>query len=85
MLDNILACKEDTPLLLCIKKSLNAQKKGIPADGARHQRQLGIAGDVCKISGEQYICLKVEISLARAHNDLLSGAMQMPKFKRLYN
>ena len=52
VLDDILACKEDTLLLLCIKTSLNAQKEGILTDGTRQQRELGIAGDVCKISGE---------------------------------
>ena len=52
VLDDLLACKEQTQLLLCIKISLDEVKKGIPSDAALQQLEAGIAGEECKIAGE---------------------------------
>jgi hypothetical protein len=79
-IEDVLQCVEDTPLLLCIEKKINADHGNKLSDGASRQKTLGIGGDVCRIAGRQYYCLRVAIQSARKHLDIIHGNISEAEF-----
>ena len=84
VLEDILQCVDDTPLLLCISKKLDGTYEKILSDGAKQQKQKGVGGDQCKIAGQQFYCLRIAMDNARKHRDMVSGAMAEPAFIQDY-
>ena len=85
VLEDVIACKQDTTLLLCVAKELNERFQNKLTDGARQQKSAGTGGDRCKISGKEHFCLKVSMLEVRGHLELQSGAMQEGVFVRKYD
>lgn len=84
ILEDVLGCLKGTRLLLCIRKDLDEHFSNMLSDGAKIQRANGVAGDKCKISGQEYFCLSVLIFKDDFYVDLVSGEMQKKKFEYEY-
>jgi len=84
VLEDILATDEKTPLLLCIATSMDDEYMNKLTEGAEQQKLAGVAGDICKISGVQYFCLRVDILEAPDHLQLSSGTIGESEFYKKY-
>jgi len=86
VLEDLLACDEDKPLLLCIARSLDDDYNDLLSDAAMEQG-LCRGGDpeICRISGKEYYCIKVTMDQARKHQELISGAMQGDALHKLFD
>ena len=76
ILEDLLGCVEDHCFLLCIAKELDDKYSSVLSDATMEQSMPGIGGEVCRISGRYYYCIKAMMDQAHAHQDLVSGAMQ---------
>jgi len=69
VLEDMLKSHLDDKFLILIAKD-STEYAGIPKDAAKLQREAGIGGDECKISGLEYYCLKGRISNCPKHDEI---------------
>mmetsp|Transcript_35557 Transcript_35557/g.74958 ORF Transcript_35557/g.74958 Transcript_35557/m.74958 type:complete len:239 (+) Transcript_35557:493-1209(+) len=85
VLEDVLGCDQDHPLLLCVSKELDGDLfSGMLSEGVITQIKNGTGGDMCKISGKTYYNLTVTMHECRAHQRLIAGTMQMLEFEWEY-
>ena len=80
VLEDLLSCQLGDRFLMLIKKSKSEDFADKPEMAAVAQQTRGIGGELCKISGELYYCLKATISHAPLHEELRLG-MTRGQFK----
>jgi hypothetical protein len=76
-MEDMLSCDADTKFLLCLHKGMDGSNEynNLISDSAMEQDLAGIGGERRRIVWKVYYCLKVTMSEATVHHDLISGMM----------
>ena len=74
-MEDMLSCDADMKFLLCFHEDMDGSNEynHLISHSAMEKDIAGIAGERCNIFGKVYYCLKVTMSEATMHNDLISG------------
>eukprot|EP00956_Cyclotella_meneghiniana_P006181 scaffold8084_cov58-Cyclotella_meneghiniana.AAC.1 len=84
ILEDLLKCGVGMKFLLCLPVKSGSTYEIDLQTVAFEQREQGVGGDICKISGRDYFCLKVSIDFAPNH-EVLGLGMSESQFETLFN